>query len=231
MSEHAPEEGKRPKIQNKMKRSAVFQTAKREKAKAKLQKRLAQRKAEALDPALREERLKKNIPRTVENSKTWVGLDRDGNVVDRRTVPVQLLPTGGEDMQLDMAGLESLFPDEQAMHFAPTASTSKQAIQNVQSPILRESNDKILITTSPKPSKDIFPFLKEVQSLFGGNQYVDIIPRKNARFQLSKVCKWANQRGYNALVIIGEDHKHPSESSFDIALSIVKFLNFANQAH
>ena len=165
---------------------------------------------------MKADRLRANVPRTVENSRVWVGEDADGEVVDARTVPVKVLPgaEGDESIRLDMAGLEDLFPQETPIHMQqPEASTSQQRIEEeAEAPVKQlPGHGKVLITTSPRPSKAMFSYLKELQSLLGGDRYSSVIPRKNKRFVLSKVCTWAAERGYSALVVVGEDHKEPSE--------------------
>lgn len=233
--EDAPELPATPKIpnfshiKNKHKRQELYNDAKKQKRKAQLQTRMQRRKIELAHPELKAERLAKNVPRTVENSKTWVGMDEDGNVIDKMTAPVQLDASAGDDpanFKLDMAGLEELFPDEEQMHYqaqqqeqGPEASTS-DAQQQPQQPPLPQSN-RVLITTTPKPSKQLMIFLDEMQSLLGGKRHADIVPRKNSRFQISKVSNWAAKRGYGALLVVGEDHKEPSASMVPVFPSVL----------
>lgn len=203
-----------------------------------------QRKAELEDPSLREERRRNNVPTTIENSKEWVGAGWQANgrelgrgeVVDRRTMPVQLV--GGEaadegavvdpaSMRLDMAGLEDLFPDEEPLQMGPIASTSAQDPEAPAQPAEDADEDAaadgeatrpkprglVLITTAPHPCAATLAFADEFASLLGGPSYAQIVPRRTAKFELSKVCKWASKRGYSALVVIGEDHGDPSASA------------------
>lgn len=207
-------------IKNKHKRQDLYQQAKKLKRRTQLQTRMQRRKAELANPELKAERLAKNIPRTVENSKTWVGMDEDGNVTDKRTAPVQLLPQNeGEEQdpsnfKLDMAGLEDLFPEEQHMHLAPPSTDQPEASTSAQPQQPLPPAVRVLITTTPKPSRQLMTFLDEMQSLLGGKRHADIVPRKNSRFQISKISNWAAKRGYGALLIVGEDHKEPSKSPF-----------------
>lgn len=225
-------------IGNKMARSEQHKKDKHAKSAAKLKRRMAQRKAETANPALKVERLAKNVPRTVENSKTWVGMDEEGDILDPRTVPVKVLQdaeTG--EYKLDMAGLEDLFPEEDQLTLGPgvskkpasaqshtdtpaaeptqpeaSTSTLPADVEDDLASILSLEQGPVLITTAPRPSKPTFAFLDELQSLFGGKKYAHIVPRANARFQLSKVCAWAAKRGYRALLVVGEDHKNPSKA-------------------
>lgn len=172
--------------QNKIRRSEAHRDHVRDKAKAKLQKRLQRKKDELADPALRAARLADpaHIPRTIENTKVFIGEETN----DKRTMPVQVVDE--ETFQLDMGGLEDLFGDAEGEGREPA---------------------KILLTTTPKPDKRIHPFLRELKSLFGGDNHVELRVRKNQRFELSKVCKWAAKRGYRALAVVGDLHHDSSK--------------------
>ena len=205
-------------VRNAARREYVAQQGKKSKAKSKLSRRMALKKAEKEDSTgeLKRQRLAQNIPRTIENTKEWVGGiepaeevdERDSNDYERndgddpRTRPVRVKSGGGddgEDVVLDMAGLEDLFPEQDQ----PEASTSE----------LQSSQKPILLTTSPRPHGPTYAFLKEFQSLLGGNKYAHIVPRKNARFDLSKICRWAAKRGYGAILVFGEDlHGSPGKT-------------------
>jgi ribosome production factor 1 len=170
---------------NAEKRKQKATTERREKAQAKLKRRLAQKAAERADPSLKEARLAANVPRTVDNTKQWIGDDGEG---DARLRPVQLAEgTEGDEVKLDMAGLEKLFP--------PAATTSTA------------SHPVTLLTTCPKPSNRNVAFLNELQSFFGGPSTAAVLPRYSARFELSKVTRWATKRGYGAVIVVGEDNK------------------------
>lgn len=215
-------------VRNAARREHLAQQDRKTKSKAKLARRLATKKAEAEDKTgeLKRERLANNAPRTVDNTREWIGgafaeaangngddddndddddEDIDETLIagpsgtsnsnaaivdqgDKRTRPVQIKSGGsGEDgdgeLVLDMAGLEDLFKPQD-----PT-----------------QPPRPILLTTSPRPHGPTYAFLTELQSLLGGKRYAEIFPRKNSRFELSKVCKWAVKRGYGAIIVVGED--------------------------
>lgn len=222
-------------VRNAARREHLAQQDRKTKAKAKLSKRLATKKAEAQDKTgeLRRERLAKNIPRTVDNTREWVGGDDDEDEEnsddadpeagpsslrnledveddeegdagessrkkeqgDKRTRPVKIKndgldENGDGELVLDMAGLEDIFKPQDP----------------------NEPPKPILLTTSPRPHGRTYDFLNELQSLLGGKRYAEIFPRKNSRFELSKVCKWAAKRGYGAIIVVGEDlHGEPGE--------------------
>lgn len=217
-------------VKNAARREHLAQQDRKTKSKAKLSRRLATKKAEAADKTgeLRRERLAQNIPRTVENTREWVGGQDDdddaaedesdpeagpsglrnlediedgddGNAAgkqeqgDKRTRPVRIKKDGLDEngdgeLVLDMAGLEDIFQPQDP----------------------NQPPKPILLTTSPRPHGPTYAFLNELQSLLGGKRYAEIFPRKNSRFELSKVCKWAVKRGYGAIIVVGEDlHGNP----------------------
>ena len=222
-------------IKNKSMREKVYAEEKKAKIQTKLQRRLALRRAEEADPTLREERLKQNVPTTVENSKEWIGdgwqgADRkrgENEGIDRRTLPVQFAEDDDDGLQrLDMAGLEDLFPEDLSAFTIPLAQEPVQRGENVGNETQTESPEAstsaqtldteppsrglVLITTAPHPCFETLDFAKDFQSLLGGPDYAQIVPRKTARFELSKISRWAASREYSALVVIGEDHRQPS---------------------
>jgi ribosome production factor 1 len=64
-------------IKNKVKREEVFNKQRQTKNQIKLKKRLKQKKEEAANPELKEERLKNNVPNTLENTREF-----DETIVD-----------------------------------------------------------------------------------------------------------------------------------------------------
>ncbi len=224
-------------IKNKSMREKVYAEEKKAKIQAKLTRRLAQRKAEDANPTLREERLKTNVPTTIENSKEWIGdgwqgADRkrgNNEGIDRRTLPVQFTE---DEQDLDMAGLEDLFPEDTSAFSIPQVSKPVQSEENLDDGMTNEipeastsaqtldevppSRGLILITTAPHPCFETLDFARDFQSLLGGPEFAQIVPRKTARFELSKISRWATNRGYLALVVIGEDHRQPSTNIFSV---------------
>ncbi|KAA1067845.1 hypothetical protein PGT21_018551 [Puccinia graminis f. sp. tritici] len=213
-------------IANKVTRSKVSKSLKRDKAQAKLTRRVQQKKAEAADPSLREARLKANVPRTIERTKEWLGDDND----DERMLPVKVeysaqteegadgAEPGLENVHFDMGRLHDLFspymneeiytstpadeppnPEEEPHPEQGTSQPEPAAQPEQQQP-------RTLITTSPRPSEFTLAFIHELGGLFGGSRNCDIIPRKTKRFELTRVCRWACERGYGSMVVIGEAH-------------------------
>lgn len=245
-----------PEVRNAARREHIHHQGRKAKAKAKLARRMATRKQEREDTTgqLRQQRLANNIPRTIENTKEWVGAsssttapvpskkeranldesdqdsdsdeqdDEQQDDVDARnddhdtmqegdamTRPVQIKsnnPDDPNDIQLDMAGLEDLFAHQESQ---------QQADIDAGLPAAAQQHKPILLTTSPRPHGPTYAFMNEFQSLLGGKKHVHIVPRKNARFELSKVCKWAAKRGYGAILVVGEDlHGKPGEHALSV---------------
>ena len=260
-------------VRNAARREYLHQQSSKDKRKAKLQRRMDTKKAERDDKTgeLKRQRLAVNVPRTIENTREWIGgavkeddggqaesasddsqggeednddgdddgSDDDDDAVDifgeeddiaetsqqgakrslsdhargkakatsqdnddgaadegdARTRPVRIKagadPENGDDFVLDMAGLETLFPE-----------SFNNADPTIQKPIL--------LTTFPRPHNRTYLFLQEFASLLGGKKHAHFFPRKHARFELSKVCRWAAKRDYGAIVVVGEDqHDEP----------------------
>lgn len=204
-------------IKNKAVRSTLYAREKKDKTSAKLSRRLAQRQAELANPALKAERLATNVPRTIENTREWVGEGFKGQrgaveTVDRRAMPVQLVDDGEGGQRLDLAGLEDLFPDEEPLRMLPTeapqpeASTSAVPLDAEEKP----GGGRVLLTTAPKPAEETLLLLADLQNMLGGVNFAQIVPRKTTRFVLSKVTRWAAKRGYSAIIVVGEDLKKPA---------------------
>ncbi|GAA94970.1 hypothetical protein E5Q_01625 [Mixia osmundae IAM 14324] len=180
-------------------RTSTYAIEKKQKSQEKLKRRLAQKKAEKEDPSLREERVARNLKAAHEGAQE-LNLD-----------------DGMNGMVIDLAGLEDLFP-EPIKHpkQQPVAGPSSERNIDLDGAEMDDEDEqagmtgRILLTTAPRPTPATYDFLKELQGLFGGPMLAEIIPRKSPRHELSKVCKWAAKRGYSALIVVGEDHKHPS---------------------
>ncbi|KAM0755792.1 Brix-domain-containing protein [Meredithblackwellia eburnea MCA 4105] len=177
------------KIRNKVVRGQLLKKQKREKAQAKLKKRIARKEAE-----------QRGWTRTIENTKEWLGDSEEWS--DPRTRPAKVSvddETG--DVRVDLGSLATLFPAQ------PEASTSSGA------PLPPPTSDpKVFITNSP--GKPMSPFAKDfcndLQALLGGKEHADIVPRKSPKYELGKVARWARGRGYGAIAVVGEDHGKPS---------------------
>ncbi|GAA5855109.1 hypothetical protein JCM8547_002384 [Rhodosporidiobolus lusitaniae] len=179
-------------VRNKVVRSQLLAKAKKEQRQAKLKKRIARKEAEA-----RGETVERGIPRTIENTKEWLGDDDEYADPRTRPAPVTINEETG-DVHVDMGTLSNLFPAAPAPE--PTASG------------MPPPEPKMLITTSPgkPPAPYTKSFLEDLQALLGGKTRADIVPRRSPKFELGKVARWARKRGYGAIAVVGEDHKKPT---------------------
>ncbi|KAJ9107895.1 hypothetical protein QFC19_002638 [Naganishia cerealis] len=67
---------------------------------------------------------------------------------------------------------------------------------------------RILLTTSPSPTKATYEFLTELRSVFPG---AEVRKRMKGRgFEMGRIARWAAKREYAAMVVINEDHKRPN---------------------
>jgi ribosome production factor 1 len=72
---------------------------------------------------------------------------------------------------------------------------------------------RILITTSPGPSKPTYHFCDDLKSIFPGGEFFK--RPKGRGFELGRVARWGAKRGYSAVIVVNEDHKKPSELSMN----------------
>ncbi|BGP21318.1 aminoacyl-tRNA ligase [Rhodotorula toruloides] len=181
------------KVRNKDVRSQLVQKRKKELRQAKLKRRIERKEAEA-----RGEQVEKGIPRTIENTREWLGEDDEYEDARTRPAPVRVNDETG-DVTVDMGTLSNLFP---------TAASLEASTSGLPSP----PELKVLITTSPgkPPAPFTKGFLEDLQALLGGKKRADVVPRKSPKFELSRVARWARKRGYGAIMVVGEDHAKPT---------------------
>lgn len=67
---------------------------------------------------------------------------------------------------------------------------------------------RILITTSPSPSKGMYQFCDDLKNIFPGGEFFK--RPKGRGFELGRVARWAGKRGFGACLVVNEDHKIPS---------------------
>lgn len=78
-----------------------------------------------------------------------------------------------------------------------------------QQPEVPTAPPRILITTSPGPSKPTYHFCDDLKSIFPGGEFFK--RPKGRGFELGRVARWSAKRGYSAVIVVNEDHKTPSE--------------------
>ncbi|EKM81789.1 hypothetical protein AGABI1DRAFT_118863 [Agaricus bisporus var. burnettii JB137-S8] len=129
-------------IKNKIKRQDVFRKGKKARTQAKLQKRLAQAKLEANDPAQKKKRLTEHIPKTLDNTREF-----DPSIINHDS---------NEDSTQDEIAAD-IATDPFASYFTTDDPTTPP---------------KILITTSPKASKATYNFCDELVGVFPGAEFI-----------------------------------------------------------
>lgn len=111
-----------------------------------------------------------------------------------------------------MGTLSNLFPTNAppAVHHQDAEAGGPEASTSSLPP---PPEPKVLITTSPgkPPTPHTRGFLEDLQALLGGKTRADVVPRRSPKFELGRVARWARKRGYGAIMVVGEDHAHPSK--------------------
>ncbi|KAI8866166.1 Brix-domain-containing protein [Ramicandelaber brevisporus] len=130
-------------IKNKHKREEVYLRMKKAQGKVKRERRAELRKVERDNPELKEQRLKENVPATLENTReydaTVVGVDEDGDGQG-----------GGEDAEVVADEAE----DELASYFVDGVAP------------------KVVVTTSPKAHAESVKFAMELSDMIPTADYV-----------------------------------------------------------
>ncbi|CAK9787081.1 Brix-domain-containing protein [Cutaneotrichosporon oleaginosum] len=225
--------GRDKKIANAVKRGQVFNKTRREKAQDKLKRRMEQRKLETAEGGdeIRRERLEKNIPRTIDNTRIYDGtsyLTADPATLraaeERAAEASRLVNAPAEPMDEDE---ESDDEDEDESKAGPSGSQAEAADedgdedddddkeaeeeteqkQKEPEPV-HSAPPRILITTSPGPSKPTYHFCDDLKSIFPGGEFFK--RPKGRGFELGRVARWSAKRGYSAVIVINEDHKKPN---------------------
>lgn len=171
-------------IKNKIKREEISRKSKKAKNQHKLQKRLAQAKEEANDPAAKKKRLAENVPRTLDNTREF---DPSILTADPSSSAGGSF-SGQEEVAADLAAdpFASYFTSEDDPSIPP----------------------KILITTSPKASTSTYDFCDELVGVFPGAEFIR--RKKGKGFELGRIAGWAADRGYKHLCVVNEDMKKPN---------------------
>ncbi|KAJ7733768.1 anticodon-binding protein [Mycena maculata] len=167
-------------IKNKIKREEVSRKTKKAKGQQKLQKRLAQAKAEASDPTAKKKRLAENVPRTLDNTREF---DPSFLTADPAQAP-----------QAQAENAQDIASDPFASYFSSTHDPSIPP--------------KILITTSPKATKATFDFCDELVGVFPGAEFIR--RKKGKGFEVGRIAGWAAGRGYKHMCVVNEDSKKPN---------------------
>ncbi|WWC65257.1 uncharacterized protein I303_107874 [Kwoniella dejecticola CBS 10117] len=228
------------KIKNAFKRSEEHRKSKREKEQAKLARRMEIKKAEQSKEngaALKAARLAKNIPRTLDNTRQFDAtsyLTADPATLrdlEEKAAKASRMINGEEPEESDDSEDGE---DEDKDEEMPEAGPSNPR-PNASPPQAEEDDDdedldegaegeeeeqqevvsdqplpppKILITTSASPCKLTYNFVEDLKNVFPGGESFKR-PRGKG-FEIGRVARWAGKRGYQALIVVNEDHKAPN---------------------
>ncbi|KAG6909332.1 hypothetical protein DXG01_000932 [Tephrocybe rancida] len=172
-------------IKNKFKREEIARKNKKAKSQQKLERRLAQAKVEANDPAAKKKRLAENVPRTLDNMREF---DPSILTADPNQAGPSTSPDGPDEAAEDLAN------DPFASYFTSTDDPSIPP--------------KILITTSFKASKSTYEFCDELVGVFPGAEFIR--RKKGKGFEMGRIAGWAAGRDYKHLLVVNEDMKKPN---------------------
>jgi ribosome production factor 1 len=78
---------------------------------------------------------------------------------------------------------------------------------------------KILITTSPKASKNTYDLCDELVGLFPGAEFIR--RKKGKGYEIGVIAGWAVKREYGAMIVVNEDMKKPSMSQSFMTLEVL----------
>ncbi|CAO1613998.1 unnamed protein product [Sympodiomycopsis kandeliae] len=235
-------EGSFSHIKNKQKRRSEYRKYRSDKRKDQLARRVAQAKEErGVDgEAKREARLAANKTRTIENTRlpnatiisepnTHPGLKPSQAIIDAQPAAAESSTAAVKRQQRkkqdgeedgDQDGMDEDEEEEEPIDEAE-ALAEEEAYEDASAP------PAILITTTA-PSSSTSPhlasvnarshpaertrdFIDELMTMFPGGEYRPRAKAKGA--SLGKISGWARKRGYNAMIVIGEDQKQATMMS------------------
>lgn len=221
-------------IKNKDKRRSEYRKYRSDKRKDKLSRRVTQAKEErgADGDEKRAARLAANKTRTIENTRapnativsapnSYTGLGPSQAVIDAQQAAAESSTAAGKRKRDDDGedGEDGDEDEEEADEVdEDEARAAEEAFEDASAP------PAVLITTTA-PSSSTSPhlasanarshpaertrdFIDEMLNMFPGGEYRPRAKAKGA--SLGKIAGWARKRGYNAMLVIGENHKEPT---------------------
>lgn len=118
---------------------------------------------------------------------------------------------GDEDEEMDERfQMDEDMPDAEAGdEDAEEEGDEENAEEQPEAPPQYMAPPRILLTTSPSPTKATYEFLAELRSVFPGAEVRKRLKGKG--YEMGRIARWAAKREYAAMVVVNEDHKKPSE--------------------
>ena len=142
------------------------------------------------------------------------------SILKRPTASVDGNASDAEDEDVDLSEDED---EEEAKEDGKELEGHDQcAADSLQPPPTLQPPPRIMITTSPSICKETYAFCDSLKSIFPGGEFFK--RPKGRGFELGRVARWAAKRGYAALLVVNEDHKTPSESSWTSSELIIGHL-------
>ncbi|BFZ55452.1 Ribosome production factor 1 [Savitreella phatthalungensis] len=212
-------------VGNKLVRSDNYTARRQRLGKEKSKLRRERRKLEDSDPTLREERLKNNVPVTIDAKRQYDptryvisdDVKREENDGDEVQSP-QGLSVDADDGE---TGSSSQTQTQTRTRASQTSlddvEVKDEQLDEDVKPQVPHVDDlctkdgmKTLITTSPNPTKISYHFMTVLQSVF---PLSETIRRGTGKYTIGDIAKYASNRGYQNLVVVNEDRKKPNAVS------------------
>lgn len=135
-----------------------------------------------------QERLEKNIPRTLDNTREF-----DPSMLTANPATSSRDPAG----QPDEEAMYDIATDPFASYFSPPSTEDGST-----------PTPKVLVTTCQKATKISYEFCEEIVDIFPGAEFIR--RKKGQGFEIGRIAGWAAGRGYTNLLVVNEDRKKPS---------------------
>jgi ribosome production factor 1 len=138
-----------------------------------------------------QERLKNNVPRTLDNTREF-----DPSILTAN-------PAAGPSTSTAEGSSQQVAQDENSFDISTDPFASYFTSSDPSVP------PKVLITTSKKVTRVTYEFCDELVGVFPGAEFIR--RKKGKGFEIGRIAGWAAGRGYGALVVVNEDTKKPSK--------------------
>ena len=146
-------------------------------------------------------RLAQNVPRTLDNTREFDPSFLTANPAAEPSSSKLTEPSTSSALAEDTIAplsesLLDISTDPFAAYFNPDPNTPPTA-------------PKVLLTTSPRPTRATYAFCEDLVSVFPGAEFVKRKPGKG--FELGRIAGWAAGRGFSYVIVVNEDMKKMSE--------------------
>lgn len=203
--DETPASGSFKHIGNKMKRTELYRKYKADKRKSKMARRTAQAKEERGDDGAEKKaaRLAANKTRTIENTRDFNPTIINAPNTHEGPSSSKLQSNDGVAEHVEPAEQEAAeeLDDDEDPSAPPAILITTSMPSSTTSPHLESLNARC------HPAEKTREFIDELLSVFPGAEYR---PRAKAQgVGLGKICGWARERRYGAVLVVGENRKEP----------------------